>query len=90
MIESSGRIFISIYTPAISVLPALAIFLHEPGWKIVFYTSIISIFYCFNVFFPSEQSIYHFYPSEGARKIGIVIISILSLIMAVIIGAITK
>lgn len=90
MIESTGRMFVSIYTPALSVLPALAIFLHEPTWRIVIYTIIISFYFFVNTFSAKSYGLDHNYNTDETRKFGVAIISILSLIMSVIIGAITK
>lgn len=90
IIQYTGKMLNSIYTPALTVLPALAIFLHESVWRIVFYTIIISIFYFTAIFRPRHSSNNYAYESYESQRNGTVIISILSLIMSVVIGTITK
>ena len=90
IIQKTGKILNSIYTSALTVLPTLAIFLHESVGKIVLYTLVILVFYLTAIFSSKHISLYEHYESFESRRNGIIIISILSLLMSVSVGMITK
>ncbi len=89
IIQFTGRVLHSIYTHTLTVLPALAIFLQEPVWKITLYTFLIALFYStssYTYFFTETDP----WPNEERNRRGFIFISTSSLLLSALIGILTK
>ena len=84
MVARSGGSMDSAFSPVWYILPPMALFLREPGGRLILYLVVITILFSYNLYAPLNPS------RQGRHKIAYWTVSIACLVLTTFIGYITR